>query len=68
MSNYYVNKKAQPNGDHEVHLLSCSYTPIPENQLYLGSFGSCAEALREAKKSYSQSNGCYFCCKACHTS
>lgn len=27
MSKYYVNKKAQANGDHEVHKESCVYLP-----------------------------------------
>lgn len=68
MEHYYVNKKEQANGDHEVHTGSCSYLPIPENRIYLGYLNSCADAVREAKKYYSQSNGCYYCSKACHTS
>jgi hypothetical protein len=27
MSRYYVNKKAQANGDHEVHVSTCSFLP-----------------------------------------
>jgi len=68
MDYYYANKKAQPNGDHEVHTSTCSYLPSAENRLYLGIFSSCADAVKEAKKSYSQSNGCYYCSIACHTS
>ena len=68
MALYYVNKQAQSNGDHEVHKSGCSYMPSEENKQYLGSFSNCFEALREAKKYYSQSNGCYYCCRECHTS
>lgn len=68
MDYYYVNKNRQTNGDHEVHTSSCSYLPDADNRLYLGYFSTCAEAVREAKKTYSQSNGCYCCCNACHTS
>jgi len=68
MDYYYVNKNRQTNGDHEVHKSGCSYLPDAENRLYLGYFSTCAEAVREAKKTYSQSNGCYYCCNACHTS
>jgi hypothetical protein len=68
MDYYYVNKKAQSNGDHEVHTSNCTYMPSAENRLYLGYLSSCAEAVREAKKTYPQSNGCYYCCRACHTS
>ncbi len=27
MANYYVNKNAQANGDHEVHKSGCSWIP-----------------------------------------
>ena len=68
MAKYYVNKNAQDNGDHEVHESGCSFMPEPENRIYLGDFTSCAPAVEEAKKYYQQSNGCYFCAEACHTS
>ena len=68
MGHYYVNKKAQANGDHEVHISTCNYLPTSENQLDLGYFTSCADAVKDAKKIYPQSDGCYYCCPACHTS
>jgi hypothetical protein len=67
MAAYYVNKNAQANGDHEVHQQGCSYMPDPANRLYLGAFSHCREAVREAKKHYPQSNGCYYCSPECHT-
>jgi hypothetical protein len=67
MASYYVNTQAQANGDHEVHTTGCSFMPNPEHRKYLGDFISCAAAVREAKKTYTQSNGCYYCCNACHT-
>ncbi len=68
MARYYVNKNAQPNGDHEVHKFECSFLPQVENRIYLGDFASCAPAVTEARKHYRQVNGCYFCAKPCHTS
>ena len=68
MKKYYVNKNAQSNGDHEVHAYGCSYMPEPENRLYLGEFTSCHGAVLKAKRTYPQSNGCYYCCRPCHTS
>jgi hypothetical protein len=65
---YYVNKNSQDNGDHEVHTRSCSWLPEEQNRIYLGEFSSCGAAVREAKKYYSQCNGCYHCSPACHTS
>jgi len=68
MASYYVNKRAQSNGDHEVHRSKCEYMPSAENRMYLGEFASCHGAVAEAKKTYPQSNGCYYCCRECHTS
>jgi hypothetical protein len=68
MASYCVNRNSQSNGDHEVHVYSCSYLPAAENRLYLGDFATCGPAVTEAKKHYAQSNGCYYCCNPCHTS
>lgn len=67
MAYYYVNKNAQSNGDHEVHTTGCSFLPESDNRIYLGDFGSCPPAVQEAKKYYSQVNGCYYCSNPCHT-
>jgi len=67
MAKYYVNKHAQANGDHEVHTSSCSFLPEADNRLYLGEFSTCQAAVREAKKTYAKADGCYYCCKECHT-
>lgn len=66
MANYYVNNKAQQNGDHEVHKDGCSW--MPSDKKYLGNFTNCKDAVREAKKTHSKSNGCYYCANECHTS
>lgn len=63
---YYVNRNAQENGDHEVHRQGCTY--MPTNRKYLGNFSNCFEAVREAKREYPTANGCKFCSKECHTS
>lgn len=65
MASYYVNNQAQANGDHEVHKATCTWLPV--NRKYLGEFSSCHDAVREAKKHYRQSNGCYYCSRECHT-
>ncbi len=68
MVEYYVNRNAQDNGDHEVHKSDCEYLPDVENRQYLGCFLNCKDAVREARKYYAQSNGCYYCSPECHTS
>ena len=67
MKTYYVNKQAQANGDHEVHHEDCPYLPSIANRLKLGLFNSCHDAVKEAKRTYPRSNGCYYCSKECHT-
>mgnify|MGYP006205900393 CR=1 FL=1 len=67
MKPYYVNKKAQSNGDHEVHTSECKFLQIAGSKTYLGLFLSCKEAVVNAKKTYKESNGCYYCCNECHT-
>lgn len=68
MKKYYVNKRSQSNGDHEVHDQYCGYLPNIDNRQYLGEFASCREAVSEAKKFYLKSNGCRTCSLECHTS
>lgn len=69
MARYIVNKNTQSNGDHEVHVLNgtCNRLPDAANQLDLGEFDSCQPAVTEAKQTYPQSNGCFYCSKACNT-
>ena len=67
-ASFYVNRQSQSNGDHEVHKADCPYLPNAENRIYLGDFTTCYGAVQEARKYYSQVNGCYYCSRDCHTS
>ncbi|MEQ8910290.1 MAG: hypothetical protein RIC95_13915 [Vicingaceae bacterium] len=62
---YYVNEKAQENGDHEIHVNGCEY--FPSSAKYLGEFEDCDDATEEAEEHYDQVNGCYYCNNDCHT-
>jgi len=68
MAEYYVNRHAQWNGDHEVHTAECAFLPDVNARLYLGVFTTCFPALHEARKHYHQSNGCHHCSPPCRTS
>lgn len=72
MARFYLNRNQQPNGDYEVHRLECGQGAAPNNQVYLGEFLICQDAVIEAKRRFPEYanliNGCYYCCKACHTS
>ena len=66
MTHFYVNKNAQPTGEHEVHTSSCPFLPRVENRIYLGMFNTCAEAIIAARRYYLNVDGCYYCCHGCH--
>lgn len=66
MLRYYVNKKPQSSGEHEVHTDGCSYMPDKNNREALGFFSSCKPAVQEAEERYRNVDGCGHCCKACH--
>ena len=68
MAYYYVNKQAQPNGDHEVHKDGCQWMPSERNREHLGDHASCFSAVAKAKEKYSTANGCATCSPRCHTS
>lgn len=66
MAEYYVNRNAQPNGDHEVHKEGCQW--MPSDRQYLGNHANCFSAVEVAKKTYPTANGCATCSSVCHTS
>ncbi len=68
MPNYYVNRRQQSNGDHEVHHENCIYLPADENRIELGDFENCRDAVNKAKDHFDQVNGCERCSEPCHTS
>lgn len=64
---YYVNKNAQENGDHEVHIRDCPHFPEEEHVIALGNFWTCRDAVHAASKHFTQVNGCYYCVGECNT-
>ena len=65
MIRYYVNNDTDSKGDHEVHRKDCD--KLPSNRKDLGEFDNCRDAVTEAKKTYSKSNGCWHCSRECNT-
>lgn len=68
MAKYFVNRNAQPNGDHEVHREGCRYMPLPQNRDPLGEHVMCQTAVNQARVRYPRANGCATCSPTCHTS
>lgn len=63
---FYVNKNAQPNGDHEVHRATCLWLPNAANRIYLGDFATSQAAVMAARKYFYQVDGCAYCCPESH--
>ena len=68
MAKYYVNNTAQPNEDHEVHKEGCYWLSLVISKKELGNHLTCHSAVQEAKRTYTQSNGCRTCSNECHIS
>lgn len=66
MDEYFVNTGTDNQGDHEVHKAGCAW--MPSSTIALGLHAGCFSAVQEAKRYYSQTNGCAFCSPLCHTS
>lgn len=66
METYYVNKRQQANGEHEVHKQGCLFFPGANHAQLLGTFTNCRDAVAEARrKYYEKSNGCRTCAREC---
>lgn len=63
---YYVNRVAQPTGEHEVHTSTCRYLPSAANRIFLGYFSNSRDALQAARMIYSNVDGCFYCCSDSH--
>ena len=60
MELYYINRNAQPTGEHEVHTSSYAHGPSIENRIYLVLFHNSSKAIREAKRYYNNVDGCFY--------
>ncbi len=67
MDHYYVNDQPQITGEHEVHKEGCAWMPSIVNRSYLGCFPACQPAVIEARKKFFNVDGCFWCCRDCHT-
>ncbi|MCL1971904.1 MAG: C10 family peptidase [Endomicrobia bacterium] len=64
---YYVSKRADKNGEHEIHAFSCTRKPTKSDMIEIGEFDSLEKAMKAAGKHYKKVDGCYYCCREAHT-
>jgi len=65
---YYVNndQTKNPGLHHEVHTETCANNLGIKNKSYLGYYNNCSDAVKKAKETYSDADGCKICCFPCH--
>ena len=63
---YYVSQEPDEQGAYVIHRSTCGYAPSEDKRTFLGSYGDCHDAVEEAKKIYSEIEGCFYCCYAFH--
>ena len=65
---YIANKNLDDKGRHEIHEASCFRLPNEKNQLLIGRFTYCTQAILAAKALdiTTKYTGCYFCCPDYH--
>lgn len=68
MEFYYFNNTADKNGNHEVHIQTCTWLNRANNKTYIGLFSNCSEAIAKAKAEHPTKSfdGCFWCCNSCH--
>lgn len=69
MGYYICNKQVDNNGRHEVHVITCSYLPVKDNQIEIGWKNNCQESIQqmyEWNPTGFKFDGCYWCCRPCN--
>jgi len=61
VSRYYVNRRRQKTGEHEVHVDGCPWLPVRKNRIELGEFGTCQQAIEAASAKFAKVDGCWHC-------
>ena len=69
MDFYYFNDHVDVHGNHEVHTGDCKYLPSSSNRTLIGYYSSCADAIAVALVEHPNYSfdGCFYCCRECHT-
>jgi hypothetical protein len=62
MDYFYVDKKPQADGSHQVHRGTCKFLPVNEDRMFLGYFDRYEDPVVLAKNWFPLSTGCKHCC------
>jgi hypothetical protein len=58
---YFVSVRPRTNENHAVHKEGCPFLEDDEKKIYLGSFSSEKDAVKESQRHFSKTKGCIFC-------
>lgn len=71
MAQFIVTKQKQVSGKYTIHnrTTGCAHLPSQGQQVSLGYYPSCQEALEDALSRWpdKQIDGCYYCANSCHS-
>lgn len=65
MKSYYIDIEKSIFDENEIHVEGCHRMPKKGNLKFLGNYASCHTAIKEAKKTFDDANGCYSCSWEC---
>jgi hypothetical protein len=67
---YILDYEVNSEGERHIHVDSneCYRLPPKSNQLAIGFYENCKEALDKADQLYNNVNACFNCCKECYSS
>jgi hypothetical protein len=60
---YYVAVRPQTNDYHAVHKEGCPFLHDDSKKIFLGSFKTGHDAMRESRHAFARTENCVFCCK-----
>lgn len=63
---FYINKKPQQNGEHELHTGTCVFLPHETRRIDIGEYFCCNTAVEVSKNYFKKVNSCYFCLRLYH--
>ncbi len=61
IAKYYLALRPQTDEHHAVHRDGCPFLPDYKKRIYLGTFNSGQDAVREGKRHFIKTNSCQFC-------
>ena len=68
MPYFIASQMPDEKGRHELHETTCYRFPDTNNQIKIGHYANCTDAIRSNQALYPSMkfDGCKYCCSGCH--